>query len=88
MHQNIEIADLLRECILKEESEHYELFDSLDKKELLYKLFTLLVLGGGVCQYEDSIDVYFEFTKQIYKNLVTVKKDADTQKVFIDSHGI
>lgn len=88
MH-NIEIADLLREYLLKEEeSEHDGLFPELDQKELLFRLLSLLVLGGGVCQYEDSIEPYMEHTKNLYKSLVTVKRDSETQKVFIDSQAI
>ncbi len=86
---NIEIADLLREYLLKEEeSEHEGLFSELEQKELLFRLFRLLVLGGGVCQYEDSVAPYLEHTKNLYKSLVTVKRDSETQKVFIDSQAI
>ena len=44
----IEICDLIREAILIEESEHFLVFDELDRKELLFLLFKLLLLGGGV----------------------------------------
>ena len=54
-----------------EESEFYETFDTQDRMEFLFKIFQILVLGGQMCQYEDCLSVYTEWTKYLYKHLIT-----------------
>lgn len=47
--EEIEVVDLIREAILKEESEHYDVFDANERQELLFRVFKLLELGGSMC---------------------------------------
>lgn len=77
-HEEIEICDKLRECLLMEESETFCVFNETQRKELLLRLFQLLVIGGSFNQYEDMINPYLEWTKKIYKSLVSVRKRAET----------
>ena len=82
-HEEIEIVDKLRECLLIEESENYCIFNEAQRRELLFKLLTLLAVGGSFNQYEDTIQPYLDATKQLYKSLVSVRKRAETGEIFI-----
>lgn len=75
-HEEIEICDKLRECLLMEVSDSYCIFNEAQRKELLLRLFQLLVVGGSFNQYEDIIQPYLDWTKKIYKSLVSVRKRA------------
>ncbi|KAG7189382.1 hypothetical protein KM043_017029 [Ampulex compressa] len=68
------ISDNLRGMLLDEESDEYNLYSEEDRKEFIFKIFQLLVLGGTLCQYEDSLDPYLNVTKDIYKDLIRVQK--------------
>jgi hypothetical protein len=74
--EGFQISDRLREMLLAEESEHYELYSDEEKLQLLWRLFEHLCLGGSCCQFEDKIDVYLETTKKLYKELLTVQKSS------------
>jgi hypothetical protein len=82
-YEEIEICDKVRECLLIEDSEHYCLFNESQRKELLLKIFQLLVIGGSFNQYEDLIQPYLDWTKRIYKSLVSVRKRSETDEIFI-----
>jgi len=71
----IEVADRVREVLMVEESEDYGLFTAEDRTEFLFRVFEHLVLGGGLCQYEDEISAYLDTAKGLYKDLVAVGKD-------------
>eukprot|EP00357_Protocruzia_adherens_P023585 CAMPEP_0114981610 /NCGR_PEP_ID=MMETSP0216-20121206/5636_1 /TAXON_ID=223996 /ORGANISM="Protocruzia adherens, Strain Boccale" /LENGTH=196 /DNA_ID=CAMNT_0002343293 /DNA_START=51 /DNA_END=641 /DNA_ORIENTATION=+ len=69
-HEGIQIADLLKQALLIEESENYDLYTEDEKKEFLFHVFKRLAIGGSVCQYEDYATDYLELTKRIYKDLL------------------
>ena len=50
---------------------------------MILKLFQLLVVGGSMNQYEDLITPYLDWTKQLYKSLVNVRKNAQTNDIFV-----
>lgn len=85
--EGIEVMDFLRESLVLEESEKYEAFSEADRKELLFRIFKLVALGGSLCQYEDYLTEYREAAKFIYKSMVTVKKDKTTGSLFLDTHA-
>ena len=60
--------------MLVEDSDNFSSFSSTDRQEFLFRLFTHLVVGGNLNQYDDSIAAYFDLTKSLYKDLVTVSK--------------
>lgn len=62
-----------RQLILREESEHYDLFSQNERDELLFRIFKALVLGGSLCQFESQLPPYLEATKIFYKSLVKFK---------------
>lgn len=49
--EGIEICDKLRECLIVEESDHYSAFTQQERREFLFKIFQLLVIGGSLNQY-------------------------------------
>ena len=64
------IQSLLKEMMIKEESEYYEVFTPEEKRQLLYVIFQLLVIGGSMNQPDEKIDDYLDLTKFLYKQLV------------------
>ncbi|XP_075274001.1 cilia- and flagella-associated protein 300 isoform X2 [Opisthocomus hoazin] len=70
-YDDILISDELRKVLLLEDSDHYDLFSELDRKEFLFCLFKHLCIGGTLCQFEDAIGPYLETTKALYKDLVS-----------------
>ena len=57
-----------------EDSDNYDIFNESDRKEFLFHLFKHLCLGGEVCQFEDNVQIYLDFTKLLYKDLVRCVK--------------
>ena len=83
--QDIEISDKIRKCLLDEDSEEYLAYDEIERKELLFRLLQLFLLGGRLNQYEDNFGEYKELLKVVYKSLVNVKKDQSTDHVYVDT---
>ncbi|KAM4047458.1 cilia- and flagella-associated protein 300 [Anomaloglossus baeobatrachus] len=79
------VSDELRKVLLLEDSEKYEIFSPSDRQEFLFLLFKHLCLGGSVCQFEDTVDPYLQITKSIYKELLSVQKDPETNQITIIS---
>lgn len=48
-------------------------------------MFKHFCLGGQVCQYEDEIQPYLDVTKSVYKELISVQKDAESQTIQVVS---
>ncbi|CAD5116654.1 DgyrCDS5522 [Dimorphilus gyrociliatus] len=78
-------SDELRKMMLSEESDYYDIFDESEKSELLFRLFRHLCIGGQVCQYEDELQPYLDITKGLYKDLVSVVKDSNSNKLKVQS---
>ena len=57
-----------------EESEHFDVFSEDDQRELLFRIFKHVMVGGALCQFEDYIMDYKSVTKFLYKNLVVARK--------------
>merc|ERR1712046_461156 len=64
-----------REAILMEESELYDAFSEKERKEFLFRIFSHLIFGGASNQYEDHVEEYFKVTKDVYKDLLTVRRN-------------
>ncbi|NXY82599.1 CF300 protein, partial [Alcedo cyanopectus] len=84
-YKDILISDELRKVLLLEDSDHYDSFSQLDRKEFLFCLFKHLCIGGTLCQFEDVVDPYLETTKALYKDLVSVQKNPETKEIHIIS---
>lgn len=53
-----------------EDSDNFDMYSETEREEFLFQLFRHICLGGEVCQYEDNIQLYLDFTKLLYKDLV------------------
>lgn len=79
------ISDELRQVLLNEDFEHYGIFTADDRREFIFRIFKHLCLGGGICQYEDTVAPYLEAAKLVYKDLVSVQKDPNTKELVVTS---
>ncbi|NWV00832.1 CF300 protein, partial [Upupa epops] len=84
-YEGILVSDELRKLLLLEDSDHYDLFSQLEREEFLFCLFKHLCIGGSLCQFEDVVGPYLETTKALYKDLVSVQKDPETQDIRVVS---
>ena len=75
------VADKLKEMLLNSDSENANLFSESDQMELIFQIFKLLVIGGPLNQNDANITRYFEITKKVYKDLLSVFKSSDTQEI-------
>lgn len=83
-YEGVPINNLLREVIFMEESELWDAFSAKDRKEFLFRIFSHVICGGAQNQYEDHVELYFEATKAIYKDLLSVRR-SDTGDVEVVS---
>ncbi|KAJ3010277.1 hypothetical protein HKX48_007499 [Thoreauomyces humboldtii] len=84
-HERFLVADELRRCLIVEEAETYALFGQEEREEFIFHVFKALCLGGKLCQYEDELEPYLNATKLIYKDLISVAKDPQTNKLRVSS---
>jgi|ERR1712232_1243003 len=73
--EGVPIVNLIREIILMEESELYDAFSEQDRREFLFRIFSHLIFGGASNQWEDHVEEYFRVTKEVYKDLLTVRRN-------------
>ncbi|XP_068603646.1 cilia- and flagella-associated protein 300 [Brachionichthys hirsutus] len=85
IHDTYGYDDKLRQMVQDEDSEHYDVFGPEERGEFLFRLFKHLYFGGTLCQYEDSVDPYLCIAKQIYKDLISVQKDPETETISVVS---
>lgn len=85
-YEGIQIEDKLREAILMEDAESYDEVPEDLREEFIFKLFTHLVFGGALNQYEEHLTPYTDSVKLIYKDLMSVSKNVNTGKIEIASH--
>ncbi|KAK2580782.1 hypothetical protein KPH14_011517 [Odynerus spinipes] len=77
------VSDKLREMLLDEESLSYCLYAENERKEFIFCILQILVLGGILCQYEDTLEPYLNTTKCIYKDLIRVQKQKHLDDVSV-----
>jgi len=56
--------------LLNKEAEEYNLYSEEERNEFVFRIFQILVLGGILCQFEDTLQPYLNITKSIYKDLI------------------
>jgi len=76
---------LVGDMLLNEESEHYDTYSEEEKEELLFCLFRWLMVGGTLNQADENLQPYMNMLKRLYKELVCVVKDLDTQQIRVTS---
>ena len=84
-YEGMLLGDKMRQALVWEEYDDPDAWDLVhqDKyqNEFIFKLFQVICLGGGVSQYETNINDYLNIVKLLYKDLVCVAKDSDTQQI-------
>jgi hypothetical protein len=70
---------------MMEDSDNYCLFNENDRNQLLFRLFSRMCVGGGMCQYEDEVTPYLDAVKGLYKELISVRRNKSTQAVEVCS---
>ena len=75
----------LHMALLNEDADQYCVFSDEDRKEFLFLIFQILVLGGSLCQYENNLQPYLDVARLLYKNLVSVYKNKTDNKLVVSS---
>lgn len=83
IYDGISVSDQLREMLVNEDGENASAYSESEKKELIFVLFRMLVIGGSMCQPDYDVKRYQEMTKNLYKELLTVYKNPSTGEVNI-----
>ncbi|XP_032670943.1 cilia- and flagella-associated protein 300-like isoform X2 [Odontomachus brunneus] len=79
------ISDNLHGMLLDEDSDEYNLYAEDERKEFVFRIFQMLVLGGMLCQFEDTLQPYLNVTRSIYKDLVRVQKHNVSNDFFVST---
>ncbi|CAL1681742.1 unnamed protein product [Lasius platythorax] len=79
------VSDNLRGMLLDEESEEYNLYSEEERNEFVFRIFQMLILGGILCQFEDTLEPYLDVTKSIYKDLIKVQKQSTSNDLFVST---
>lgn len=58
-----------------------------DRDEFLFHIFSLLAIGGAMCQHDVDLDAYLATTKALYRDLVTVYRSAATGEPAISTRA-
>jgi hypothetical protein len=77
------VNDKLREMLINEESENCFVYTAAEKRELLYVIFKLFAVGGGMCQPDVEVGRYLSATKGLYRDLLTVYKAPTTGDITV-----
>ncbi|KAG5448705.1 Cilia- and flagella-associated protein 300 [Clonorchis sinensis] len=83
--QSVLVSDELRKFFLDEEHHAYSEVSTAQRAEFLFRLLAHVCIGGEVCQSEENIDVYIDFTRKLYRDLLSVQKNPDTKELQIVS---
>lgn len=54
---------------------------------MIFQLFRLFVVGGALCQPEDSITKYLSITKAVYKEIVTVFRGSESDAIQVSGRA-
>ncbi|XP_050542538.1 cilia- and flagella-associated protein 300 isoform X4 [Daktulosphaira vitifoliae] len=81
----IYITNVLKKVLLDDECEEYSLYNSEEREEFIFKLLTHFVIGGTWCQDDVTIEPYLNTTKNIYKDLISVEKNLEFNKILVAS---
>jgi hypothetical protein len=68
---------------VNEDSENAYLFKEADKNQYIYHIFKLFSIGGSMCQPDNNLERYFNLTKGLYKDSLTVYRDSKTEQVAV-----
>lgn len=83
--EDITVSDKLKQAMLVEESESYAAIPQETRDEFLWHIFSRIVIGGSLCQYENVVQPYLDMTKSFYKDIVSAAKDPESKEIYIRS---
>ncbi|KAF0979461.1 hypothetical protein FDP41_001804 [Naegleria fowleri] len=78
-HHSLNENDVATDSVDDEDDNGNQLMDACFH-ELLTNIHARLVIGGRYGQYEDNVAPYFNITKELYKQLVSVTKRNESDK--------
>lgn len=84
-YSGCEGGSLLREMFINEDSESYLAYDDDEREELLFHIMHRICIGGSMCQPEDNAKIYLSTAKQLYKEFVAVRKNKNTNALYVAS---
>ncbi|KAM7535166.1 hypothetical protein Aperf_G00000088973 [Anoplocephala perfoliata] len=79
------ISDCLTRMLCAQESEFYKLYCESERAEFLFRLFKHIVIGGELVQPSEDFNVYTNFVRTFYKDLISVQKLQETDDLVIIS---
>lgn len=82
---DITVSDKLKQALIVEDSESYTVFDDSTRDEFLFHIFSRIVIGGSLCQYENNVEPYLDMTKCFYKDIVSAARDPESKEIYIRS---
>lgn len=71
------VGDDLRAMCLCDEDAHAGLYSDAERRELLFRIFALLVGGGPMSQYDDTWLGYVAATREVYRDLIRVVRGGE-----------
>eukprot|EP00940_MAST-03C_sp_MAST-3C-sp2_P001286 g1286.t1 len=77
----VSASDKLRRMFVDEDFEDYCIFDDDEKDEFIFHILQRLVIGGSMCQWEDTFTPYERLTKQIYRELLSVYRSKSSGEI-------
>ena len=81
----VPVADELRRVLLDRDSDNFEMYSPAERSELLFQLFSHLAIGGGLNQYENNVQPYLACLKLLYKDMVAVRTNRNTNQLEVAS---
>ncbi|VDM21109.1 unnamed protein product [Hydatigera taeniaeformis] len=84
-YESLVISDCLERALYIQGSEFYDLFNEAEREEFLFRLFKHIVTGGELSQPNEDLRAYTNFVKNLYRDLVSVQKIHDSEKVRVVS---
>lgn len=85
-YEGLTIFDELRSAMINPDSENYYVYTSEERQEILIQLFTWIITGGSMCQFEDTWDPYLAALKDVMRDLLTVTRTSPLSQL-MDAEG-
>ena len=79
-------STLVQDMLLNPESTYIDTFSAEEQSEFFFQLFRTFVIGGSLCQGDETLAPYEDMVRRFYKALLSVRKHPnDPQSIQITS---